>query len=126
MRLGLVTYLVRDYDEAIAWFGDALGFVLEENADLGASKRWVVMGLPGGGARLLLAKAVGAEQVSRIGDQAGGRVFLFLYADDIARERTRMEERGVVFDEPIRRESYGQVCVFRDLYGARWDLIEPA
>ncbi|NIR60217.1 MAG: VOC family protein, partial [Gammaproteobacteria bacterium] len=75
---------------------------------------------------LLLARAANEAQARRIGDQAGGRVFLFLYTDDIARDRRDMEARGVAFDEPIREEDYGRVCVFRDLYGARWDLIEPA
>jgi catechol 2,3-dioxygenase-like lactoylglutathione lyase family enzyme len=123
-RIGLIAYLVRDYDEAIAWFLDKLRFVVVEDTPLGEAKRWVVVAPPGGeGARLLLARAAGA-QATRIGDQAGGRVFLFLYTDDIDRDRAAMEGKGVVFDEAIRLESYGRVCVFRDLYGQKWDLIE--
>jgi catechol 2,3-dioxygenase-like lactoylglutathione lyase family enzyme len=127
MRLGLVTYLVRDYDEAIAWFRGALGFALVEDRALEDGKRWVVMAPHHGeGAHLLLARAVGPLQTARIGDQAGGRVFLFLYTDDIARDRARMSDAGVAFVEPIREEPYGRVCVFTDLYGSRWDLIELA
>jgi catechol 2,3-dioxygenase-like lactoylglutathione lyase family enzyme len=130
MRLGLVTYLVRDYDESIAWFRDRLGFTLAGDTDLGDGKRWVEMTPPKSdatkarGARLLLAKAVGPEQTARIGDQAGGRVAFFLYTDDIARDRARMERGGVEFIEPVRSEAYGKVCVFKDLYGAKWDLVE--
>ena len=125
--LGLVTYLVRDYDEAIAWFTGALGFALVEDASLGEGKRWVVVGpSDGDGAQLLLARAAGDHQAARIGDQAGGRVFLFLYTDDIVRDRAMMEAEGVSFAEPIRDEAYGRVCVFVDLYGAKWDLIERA
>jgi catechol 2,3-dioxygenase-like lactoylglutathione lyase family enzyme len=130
MRLGLVTYLVRDYDDAIAWFRDALGFTLASDTDLGDGKRWVEMTPPkseamkASGARLLLAKASGPEQEARIGDQTGGRVAFFLYTDDIGRDRARMERGGVEFLEPVRAEAYGKVCVFKDLYGAKWDLVE--
>lgn len=126
--LGLVTLLVRDYDEAIAWFTDKLGFALKEDAELGGGKRWVVVRpkAEAAGAGLLLARADGAEQVARIGDQTGGRVFLFLYTDDIERDHAAMEAGGVIFEERIRDEAYGRVCVFNDLYGNRWDLIEPA
>ncbi len=130
MRLGLVTYLVRDYDDAIAWFRDALGFTLASDTDLGDGKRWVEVTPPKSdamktsGARLLLAKATGLGQIARIGDQTGGRVAFFLYTDDIARDRTRMEQGGVEFLEPVRTEAYGKVCVFKDLYGAKWDLVE--
>lgn len=127
MRLGLdlVTYLVGDYDEAIAWLTDKLGFVVEEDAPLGDGKRWVVVApAHGEGARLLLACADGEMQAARVGDQTGGRVFLFLYTDDLRRDRRAMEARGVAFEEPIREERYGRVCVFKDLYGGRWDLIE--
>ncbi|AZO78895.1 hypothetical protein BLM15_15640 [Bosea sp. Tri-49] len=119
--------LVRDYDEAIAFFVDALGFELLEDTPLGAEKRWVKVAPAGGkGAALLLARAASAEQRSQIGSQAGGRVFLFLETEDFARDHARMLARGVRFLEMPRRESYGIVAVFEDLYGNRWDLIEPA
>jgi catechol 2,3-dioxygenase-like lactoylglutathione lyase family enzyme len=119
--------LVRDYDEAIAFFVDALGFQLLEDTPLGAEKRWVRVAPAGGkGAALLLARAATAEQRAQIGNQAGGRVFLFLETDDVARDHAALQVRGVRFLEPPRRESYGTVAVFEDLYGNRWDLIEPA
>ncbi|MCG8443401.1 MAG: VOC family protein [Caulobacterales bacterium] len=125
MRLGLMTYLVRDYDEAIAYFTGPLGFALVEDTPLGEGKRWVVVGPPGGeGGRLLLARAVGEAQTARIGDQTGGRVFLFLYTDDFERDYDAMRARGVAFVEAPRAEAYGRVCVFADLYGNKWDLIE--
>jgi catechol 2,3-dioxygenase-like lactoylglutathione lyase family enzyme len=124
--LNLIALVVRDYDEAIAWFTQKLGFALVEDVDQGR-KRWVVVAPNGGaGARLLLARADGPEQQARIGDQAGGRVFLFLESDDFARDHAEMIEKGVRFLETPRREAYGTVAVFEDLYGNRWDLIEPA
>jgi catechol 2,3-dioxygenase-like lactoylglutathione lyase family enzyme len=118
---------VREYDEAIAWFSRCLGFVLAEDTDMGGGKRWVVMRPPGGrGAALLLAKAVGMQQAAALGNQAGGRVFLFLETDDFERDHARMTREGVRFAEAPRREAYGKVVVFEDLYGNRWDLIEPA
>jgi len=124
-RIGTVALLVRDHDEAIAWFTGALGFILAEDTRIDDAKRWVVVTPPAGGTRLLLAKAATPEQEARIGDQTGGRVFLFLQTDDFVRDHAAMRERGVVFVEEPRREPYGTVAVFTDLYGNRWDLIEP-
>jgi catechol 2,3-dioxygenase-like lactoylglutathione lyase family enzyme len=124
MKITHFTYLVRDYDEAIAWFTRALAFRLVEDSDLGGGKRWVLVEPNGGGVRLLLAKAVG-EQVAHIGRQGGGRVFLFLQSDDFARDHAAMLAEGVTFIEAPRHEPYGTVAVFEDLYGNRWDLIEP-
>lgn len=118
--------LVRDYDEAIAFFVGTLGFQLLEDSPLGPEKRWVRVAPAGGeGASLLLARADSAEQRAQIGNQAGGRVFLFLETDDFARDHACMLARGVRFLEAPRREGYGIVAVFEDLYGNRWDLIEP-
>lgn len=117
--------LVRDYDEAIAWFTERLDFELLEDSDLGGGKRWVRVAPRGGaGAAILLARAARPEQESRVGDQAGGRVFLFLHTDDFWRDHRVMSERGVTFEEEPRSEEYGMVAVFRDLYGNRWDLVE--
>ncbi|MEQ8698847.1 MAG: VOC family protein, partial [Bauldia litoralis] len=121
-----VTFLVRAYDEAIAWFTDALGFTLVADTPLPDGKRWVVVAPPGSGARLLLAEAATPEQAARIGDQTGGRVFLFLETEDFDRDHAAMRERGVRFREAPRSEAYGTVAVFEDLYGNMWDLIEPA
>ncbi len=123
MHLGLATLVVRDYDEAIGFYTGALGFELREDTALGDGKRWVVVGPPGARTGLLLAKADGADQEARAGDQAGGRVAFFLHTDDFAREHERMRTAGVRFEEPPRHEPYGTVAVFRDLYGNRWDLI---
>ena len=124
MRLASVALVVRDYDEAIRYFVDMLGFVLVEDSDLGGGKRWVRVAPPGGGAALLLARAVGDEQVGAIGKAAGGRVAFFLEVDDFHATYDAMRERGVTFVEEPRRETYGWVAVFADLYGNRWDLIE--
>lgn len=124
MKITHFTYLVRDYDDAIAWFTRVLGFSLVEDRDLGNGKRWVLVEPDGGGVRLLLAKAVG-EQADHIGRQGGGRVFLFAQTDDFARDHAAFIARGVHFIEPPRHEAYGTVAVFEDLYGNRWDLIEP-
>lgn len=122
--LNLIALVVRDYDAAIAWFTQKLGFELVEDIDQDR-KRWVVVAPKGGtGARLLLARADGAKQEARIGDQTGGRVFLFLETDDFARDHAAMMARGVRFVEAPRSEAYGTVAVFEDLYGNRWDLIE--
>ena len=124
--IAAVTLLVRDYDEAIAWFTGVLGLDLIEDTPLGGSKRWVQVGqLVGGGARLLLATASDVQQTARIGDQAGARVAFFLETDDFERDHARMSSRGVVFVEEPRNEAYGTVAVFRDIYGNKWDLIEP-
>jgi catechol 2,3-dioxygenase-like lactoylglutathione lyase family enzyme len=129
MRLSLTALLVRDYAEAIAFFVGKLGFTLTADTDQGGGKRWVVVTPPGpGGAGangLLLAKAADPAQAARVGDQAGGRVLLFLETDDFGRDHARMLGVGVRFLEPPRQEPYGTVAVFEDLYGNRWDLIEP-
>jgi len=126
-RLGAISLLVHDYDEAIAWYVRCLDFVLVEDRPLGGGKRWVIVS-PGAGETtpLLLAKADGASQQARVGDQTGGRVFLFLHTDDFARDHTRMLAAGVRFLEQPRHEPYGSVAVFEDLYGNRWDLLQPA
>jgi catechol 2,3-dioxygenase-like lactoylglutathione lyase family enzyme len=121
-----VALAVRDYDEAIAFYRDRLGFELIADTALGGGKRWVLVAPKGGkGARLLLAVADGAEQAARVGDQLGGRVGFFLETDDFARDHASFTERGVRFLEPPRHEAYGSVAVFEDLYGNKWDLIEP-
>jgi len=124
MHLGAVSLLVRDYDEAIAWFTDKLGFSLAEDTALGQGKRWVVVSPPGGGTRLVLARPGDAEQARAVGRQAGGRVFLFLNTDNFVRDHTAFVARGVKFLEAPRYESYGTVAVFEDISGNRWDLIE--
>ena len=124
-RLALTALLVRDYDEAIDFYVRKVGFDLREDTDQGGGKRWVVVTPSGGGAGLLLARASGADQQARIGDQTGGRVGLFLQTDDFAADHARMSAAGVRFVEAPRHEPYGAVAVFEDLYGNRWDLIEP-
>ena len=125
-QITLITYLVRDYDEATAWFQTALSFKLFENTDLGEGKRWVVVGPDtASGARFLLAKAIGPEQIAQVGKAAGGRVAFFLNTDDFAAQEKAMRRAGVKFLEAPRSESYGTVAVFEDYYGNRWDLIEP-
>jgi catechol 2,3-dioxygenase-like lactoylglutathione lyase family enzyme len=123
--LGLVALVVREYDEAIAFFVGVLGFELVEDTPLGPAKRWVVVRPPGSaGAGLLLARAATPEQEAHVGNQTGGRVFLFLRTDDFQRDYARMRERGARFVEEPREEAYGRVVVFEDLYGNRWDLVE--
>ena len=123
-RIAQLALLVRDYDEAIAFFTRALGFELLEDTPLAAGKRWVRVAPPAAnGAALLLARAATPEQERAVGDQSGGRVFLFLETDDFARDRARMLAEGVRFTEEPRRGSYGTVAVFLDLYGNKWDLI---
>jgi len=123
--LSLVTVVVADYDEAIAFYVDKLGFDLREDTPLSPEKRWVVVGPQGGGAGLLLARAATPEQARSVGAQSGGRVFLFLSTSDFWRDYRRFRARGVLFEEAPRQELYGTVAVFRDLYGNRWDLIGP-
>jgi catechol 2,3-dioxygenase-like lactoylglutathione lyase family enzyme len=127
-RIALVTLVVDDYDEAIRFYTEALGFRLAEDAPRPDGSRWVVVepGAPGQGTALLLARAKGDAQRARIGDQTGGRVGFFLYTDDFARDHARMTAAGVAFLEDPRHEAYGSVAVFRDLYGNRWDLLQPA
>ena len=146
-RLALITLTVRDYDEAIAFYVDKLGFTLLEDADRGGGKRWVRVGPPrgqgdtetrgqeegqgegegrgSGAAALLLARAVTPEQLASVGNQTGGRVFLFLETDDFWRDYRALTARGVVFVRPPVEEEYGVVAVFEDLYGNRIDLIGP-
>ncbi|MEQ8749463.1 MAG: VOC family protein [Amphiplicatus sp.] len=125
-RLALVTLVVGDYDEAIRWYADRLGFRLVEDSSLGGGKRWVVVAPPGGGTGLLLAKGIGETQTAAIGAQTDGRVAFFLHTDDFARDHAAMAAKGVKFLEAPRDEPYGKVAVFEDLYGNKWDLIEPA
>ncbi|MBM7775463.1 catechol 2,3-dioxygenase-like lactoylglutathione lyase family enzyme [Actinokineospora baliensis] len=122
MRLGMVTLVVRDYDEAVAFYAGVLGFRLEQDTDLGGRKRWVV--LDAGPVRLLLAEAAAPEQAKAIGAQAGGRVGWFLESEDFAADHARLVAAGVEFEEEPRQEAYGTVAVFRDLYGNRWDLLQ--
>lgn len=125
-RIATVALLVRDYDEAIGFYRDTLGFSLVADTPLGGGKRWVLVAPEGGkGAALLLAEAGDAAQAARVGDQTGGRVGFFLETDDFARDYARFTERGVRFLEAPRHEPYGSVAVFEDLYGNKWDLIEP-
>jgi catechol 2,3-dioxygenase-like lactoylglutathione lyase family enzyme len=126
-HLGLTALVVRDYDEAIAYYTRALGFELREDTPRGDGSRWVVVAPPGSRETgLLLARAATARQADRVGDQTGGRVGMFLTTDDFDRDYKRMVAEGVIFEEEPRYESYGAVVVFQDLYGNRWDLIEPA
>ena len=125
--IAAISLLVPDYDEAIKYYTTVLGFELCEDLTLAPGKRWVTVAPPGGsGPRLLLARAANAEQSSRIGNQTGGRVFLFLHTDDFQRDHCAYLSRGVVFVGETRTEPYGRVAVFRDRYGNLWDLIEPA
>lgn len=125
--LGAIAFLVHDYDEAIAFFVDALGFSLMEDTAQGEGKRWVTVAPRGSeGTKLLLARATDDGQRAQVGKQGGGRVFLFLHTDDFAADHARMRAHGVRFREEPRHEAYGTVAVFDDLYGNGWDLIQPA
>lgn len=127
MHIAKLSLLVRDYDEAIDWYTRCLGFELAEDVDMGNGKRWVVVEPTGTrGAALLLAKAATPQQESAIGNQSGGRVFLFLETDSFDRDHARMLSEDVHFREAPRSEAYGKVAVFEDLYGNAWDLIGPA
>jgi len=120
-----IAIVVRDYDEAIDYYTRVLGFELVEDEPRGPGKRWVRVAPRGDhGASLLLAKAANAEQTSRIGNQTGGRVFLFMHTDDFQRDYAAYSARGVKFIEQPRYEEYGTVVVFEDIYGNKWDLIE--
>ena len=125
-RLGLVALVVRDYDEALDFYVGTLGFRLVEDSPVPAqAKRWVVIAPPGaGGAHVLLARAASSEQETRIGNQTGGRVFLFLYTDDFRRDFDAFTAKGVTFVRGPAEEPYGTVAVFLDLYGNKWDLVE--
>jgi catechol 2,3-dioxygenase-like lactoylglutathione lyase family enzyme len=133
--ISAVSVVVRDYDEAIAFYVQRLGFTLVEDSPVefdlpgkraAPGKRWVVVAPPGSAeSRLLLARAANEEQLSRVGNQTGGRVFLFLHTDDFWRDFRAYQARGVEFVREPREESYGTVAVFRDLYGNLWDLVQP-
>ena len=132
-RLGLVTFVAREYDEAIGFFVGKLDFELLEDTDMGDGKRWVVVAPTSGsnsglmsGASLLIARAVTDAEKASVGNQAGGRVAFFLNTDNFDRDFANWSARGVKFREQPRHEVYGTVAVFEDLYGAPWDLIQPA
>ncbi|MDH6456250.1 MULTISPECIES: VOC family protein [unclassified Streptomyces] len=127
-RVALVTLVVDDYDEALRFYTEALGFRLVEDTPRPDGSRWVVVRPDDreSGTDLLLARAKGGAQQDRVGNQTGGRVGFFLHTDDFARDHARMLGAGVTFLEEPRHESYGSVAVFQDLYGNRWDLLQPA
>jgi catechol 2,3-dioxygenase-like lactoylglutathione lyase family enzyme len=122
-QLAHIALVVDDYDDAIEFYTTKLNFILVEDKPLSETKRWVIVSPPGSGCSLLLAKGVGDEQQSRIGNQTGGRVFLFLKTDDFWKDYNLMKENGVSFVREPTKESYGMVTVFEDLYGNLWDLI---
>jgi catechol 2,3-dioxygenase-like lactoylglutathione lyase family enzyme len=124
VRLSLVALLVRDYDEAIDWFTRALGFRLSTDEDQGDGKRWVVIE-DHNGRGLVLAKAKKPEELAAVGNQHGGRVGFFIEVEDFESVYEQLKSANTSFDEQPRHETYGKVIVFRDLYGNRWDLIEP-
>ena len=125
VHLGSVTYICRDYDEAIAWFASALGWEVTADQAMGGTKRWVVISPSGGGTGLRLARADSDEQRAAVGKAAGGMVGFIAFTENFAAAAARMRAAGVVFLEAPRDESYGIVAVFEDLHGNRWDLIEP-
>ena len=124
-HLALLSLLVRDYDEALAFYVGKLGFTLVEDSELGGGKRWVVVAPGAVGTRFLLAKASDDQQRAAIGGQGGGRVWLFLHTDAFEADYARLSAAGVKFLEEPRHEAYGSVAVFEDLYGNRWDLLQP-
>lgn len=125
-RIAHLALVVKDYDDAIAFYTQKLNFKLIEDTPLTPEKRWVLVSPPGDeGCCLLLAKAANDEQRKSIGNQTGGRVFLFLYTDDFWRDYNQMNDRGIEFVRPPKEEEYGIVAVFKDLYGNLWDLLEP-
>ncbi|MCJ7467152.1 MAG: VOC family protein [Maribacter sp.] len=124
-HIAQISLLVADYDEAIAFYTDKLGFEVVQDIPLTEVKRWVVITPKNSkGCKLLLAKASNSRQLACVGNQTGGRVFLFLYTDDFWRDYNHMQTKGVEFTEKPREENYGQVVVFKDLYGNLWDLIQ--
>ncbi len=123
-QIGQITLVVRDYDEAIDFYTRSLGFKLLEDQDMGNGKRWVRIAPSGSNCSLLLGKATNARQAESVGNQTGGRVFLFLYTDDFWADYRRMHEHGVKFAGEPREESFGTVVVFEDLYGNKWDFIQ--
>jgi len=125
-RIAHIALVVKDYDEAIRFYTKKLDFVLLEDTKLSEDKRWVMVAPPGAKeCCLLLAKAANEKQSQSIGNQTGGRVFLFLFTDDFWRDYNKMLERDINFVRPPKEESYGMVAVFEDLYGNLWDLLEP-
>ena len=125
-HIACMALVVRDYDEAIEFYRDKIGFALIEDSRLDEQKRWVLMAPPGSAeTRLLLARAASAEQAEHVGNQTGGRVFLFLHTDDFWRDYHAFRARGVNFRRPPKEEGYGTVAVFEDLYGNLWDLLQP-
>lgn len=124
--LAHIALVVREYDEAIRFFTQDLNFTLIEDTKLSDTKRWVMVAPPGSsGCNLLLARAASPEQVTRIGNQTGGRVFLFLYTDDLQRDYDNLKAKNITIVREPKKEEYGTVLVFADLYGNYWDLIEP-
>lgn len=123
-KLAMLSLLVPDYQSGIDFYCNALGFDLREDTDLGDGKRWVVVAPTGAETAFVLAKAVGSDQIAAIGNQGGGRVWLFLQTDDFARDHEMMLKNGILFEESPRHEPYGTVAVWRDPFGNRWDLIE--
>ena len=124
-HLALLSLLVRDYDEALAFYVGKMGFSLVEDSELGGGKRWVVVAPGATGTRFLLAKASDDQQQALVGGQGGGRVWLFLHTDAFEADHARLSAAGVRFLEEPRHEVYGSVAVFEDLYGNRWDLLQP-
>ena len=123
-KIGSVALVVENYDDAIEFYTHKLNFELIEDTDLGDGKRWVLISPPNGnGTNLLLAQASNEEQQKSVGNQTGGRVFLFLHTNDFWRDYEDMKKKGVVFNEEPRKEVYGTVVVFQDLYGTKWDLL---
>lgn len=125
-RLAMVSLLVPDYDDGIAFFVGQMGFELLEDTDLGGGKRWVRVAPTGAQTAFLLARAVGPQQTAAIGNQGGGRVWLFLETDDFVADHARLQSAGISFEESPRHEPYGVVAVFNDPFGNRWDLIQFA
>ena len=124
-RISNIALVVEDYDDAIAFYTEKLNFQLIEDTDLGGGKRWVQISPPNAnGTNILLAKASNEQQSQSVGNQAGGRVFLFLQSNDFWRDYHQMKAQGVEFTEEPREEAYGSVVVFKDLYGTKWDLLE--
>lgn len=125
-RIAHVAIVVKDYDDAIDFYVNTLDFKLLEDSPLGEDKRWVLVAPPGAKeCSLLLAKAADEEQAKSIGNQTGGRVFMFLFTDDFERDYKKYQERGVIFIRPAHDFEYGRVAVFEDLYGNKWDLLQP-
>ncbi|WP_339629842.1 VOC family protein [uncultured Maribacter sp.] len=125
-RIAHIALVVKEYDEAIKFYTEKLDFELLEDTKIDSLKRWVVISPPGAKeCCLLLAKAADEKQLASVGNQTGGRVFLFLFTDDFQRDYSKMIERGINFIRPPKEESYGMVAVFEDLYGNMWDLLEP-